>query len=77
MRNRRCNRRKAPRAKTIKPCTGRDFSLLVFHSLRSVCSATPEAEELKTVLTRLSGKNRKRGKPPTAGILLSGLFVSP
>ncbi|MDR1493185.1 MAG: hypothetical protein LBT05_10745, partial [Planctomycetaceae bacterium] len=29
----------------------------------------------KTVLTRLSGKSRKRGKPPTAGILLSGLFV--
>jgi hypothetical protein len=37
--------------------------------------ATPEAEELKTVLTRLSGKSRKRGKPPTARILLSGLFV--
>jgi hypothetical protein len=49
--------------------------VLVFNSLRGVCSATPEAEELKTVLTRLSGKSRKHGKPPTAGILLSGLFV--
>ncbi|MDR1492669.1 MAG: hypothetical protein LBT05_08100 [Planctomycetaceae bacterium] len=49
--------------------------LLVFSLLRGVCSATPEAEELKTVLTCLSGKSRKRGKPPTAGILLSGLFV--
>jgi hypothetical protein len=29
----------------------------------------------KKVLTRLSGKSRKRNKPPNAGILLSGLFV--
>ncbi|MDR1268714.1 MAG: hypothetical protein LBK82_04250 [Planctomycetaceae bacterium] len=38
-------------------------------------NTSPEAEELKKVLTQLSGKSRKRGRPPTAGILLSGLFV--
>jgi hypothetical protein len=38
-------------------------------------NTSPEAEELKKVLTKLSGKSRKRDKPPTAGILLSGLFV--
>jgi hypothetical protein len=38
-------------------------------------NTSPEAEELKKVLTQLSGKSRKRNKPPTAGILLSGLFV--
>jgi hypothetical protein len=34
-----------------------------------------EAEELKVVLVKLSGKSQKHGKPPTAGTLLSGLFV--
>jgi hypothetical protein len=34
-----------------------------------------EAKEFKQVLVRLSGKSLKRGSPPTAGILLSGLFV--
>ncbi|MDR1477635.1 MAG: hypothetical protein LBJ00_01700, partial [Planctomycetaceae bacterium] len=34
-----------------------------------------EAEELKGVLVKLSGKSQKQGKPPTAGTLLSGLFV--
>jgi hypothetical protein len=34
-----------------------------------------EAKELKQVLVRLSGKSQKREKPPTAGTLLSGLFV--
>jgi hypothetical protein len=27
------------------------------------------------VLVRLSGKRLKRGRPPAAGVLLSGLFV--
>ena len=34
-----------------------------------------ESEEWKSVLVRLSGKRLKRGRPPTAEILLSGLFV--
>jgi hypothetical protein len=34
-----------------------------------------EAEELKGVLVKLSGKSQKRGRPPTPGTLLSGLFV--
>ncbi|MDR3110227.1 MAG: hypothetical protein LBU65_11165 [Planctomycetaceae bacterium] len=34
-----------------------------------------EATELKQVLVRLSGKSQKRCSPPTAGTLLSGLFV--
>jgi hypothetical protein len=34
-----------------------------------------ESESFKQVLVRLSGKRLKRGRPPTAGILLSGLFV--
>jgi hypothetical protein len=34
-----------------------------------------EAEELKAALVKLSGKSQKRGRPPTAGTLLSGLFV--
>jgi hypothetical protein len=38
-------------------------------------SETPEAIELKQVFTRLSGKARKPGRPPTKGILLSGLLV--
>jgi hypothetical protein len=38
-------------------------------------NTSPEAEELKKVLTRLSGKSRKRNKPLTSGILLSGLFM--
>jgi hypothetical protein len=38
-------------------------------------NTSPEAEELKKVLTQLSGKSHKRGRPPTAGILISGLFV--
>jgi len=36
---------------------------------------SPESEEFKRVLVRLSGKRLKRGHPPTPGILLSGLFV--
>jgi hypothetical protein len=38
-------------------------------------SNTEEASEIKTVLTKLSGKARKRGKPTTTGLLLSGFFV--
>lgn len=36
---------------------------------------TPEAKEFKELLTRLSGKSVKRGRPATAGVLFSGLFV--
>ena len=36
---------------------------------------TQEAEEFKQALAKLSGKSRKRGRPPTSGVLLSGLFV--
>ena len=36
---------------------------------------SPESEEFKSVLVRLSGKRLKRGRSPTPGILLSGLFV--
>jgi len=38
-------------------------------------SKNAESEELKGVLVRLSGKRLKRGRPPSAEILLSGLFV--
>ena len=38
-------------------------------------SETPEAIELKQIFTRLSGKARKRGRPPTKGVLLSGLLI--
>ena len=38
-------------------------------------SKDAESEELKAVLVRLSGKRLKRGRPPSAEILLSGLFV--
>jgi hypothetical protein len=38
-------------------------------------STDVESEELKEVLVRLSGKRLKRGRSPTAEILLSGLFV--
>ena len=34
-----------------------------------------EAREFKQVLVRLSGKSMKRGRSPTSGSLLSGLFV--
>ena len=34
-----------------------------------------QSEEFKSVLVRLSGKRLKRGRSPTPGILLSGLFV--
>jgi hypothetical protein len=34
-----------------------------------------QSEEFKKVLVRLSGKRLKRGRSPTTGILLSGLFV--
>jgi len=34
-----------------------------------------ESVEFKEVLVRLSGKRLARGRPPTSGILLSGLFV--
>jgi hypothetical protein len=34
-----------------------------------------ESVEFQQVLTRLSGKRLKRGRPPTPGVLLSGLFV--
>jgi len=34
-----------------------------------------ESAEFQQVLVRLSGKRLKRGRPPTPGILLSGLFV--
>ena len=36
---------------------------------------SPESEEFKQVLVRLSGKRLKWGRSPTPGILLSGLFV--
>ena len=36
---------------------------------------TQEAEEFKQTLAKLSGKSRKRGRLPTSGVLLSGLFV--
>ena len=36
---------------------------------------SPESEEFKSVLVRLSGKRSKRGRSPTPGLLLSGLFV--
>ena len=36
---------------------------------------TQEAEEFKQTLAKLSGKSRKRGRPPTSGVLLSELFV--
>jgi hypothetical protein len=36
---------------------------------------SPASEEFKRVLVRLSGKRLKRGRSPTPGILLSGLFV--
>lgn len=38
-------------------------------------SEDEESESFKRVLVRLSGKCVKRGHPPTAGVLLSGLFV--
>jgi hypothetical protein len=38
-------------------------------------STDEESEELKSVLVRLSGRSLKRGRPPSAEILLSGLFV--
>ncbi|GHT44432.1 hypothetical protein FACS189454_01780 [Planctomycetales bacterium] len=38
-------------------------------------SGSVEAAEFKRVLVRLSGKSQKRGRPPSAGTLLSGLFV--
>jgi hypothetical protein len=38
-------------------------------------SESVEAVELKVVLVKLSGKSQKRGSPPPAGTLLSGLFV--
>jgi len=38
-------------------------------------STDEESEEFKSVLVRLSGKRLKRGRSPTAEILLSGLFV--
>jgi hypothetical protein len=38
-------------------------------------STDEESEEFKEVLVRLSGKRLKRGRSPTAEILLSGLFV--
>jgi hypothetical protein len=38
-------------------------------------SEAPEAIELKRVLVRLSGKARKPKRPPTMGVLLSGLLV--
>jgi hypothetical protein len=34
-----------------------------------------QSESFKSVLVRLSGRRLKRGRSPTAGILLSGLFV--
>ena len=33
-----------------------------------------EAEQFKQTLAKLSGKSRKRGRPPTSGVLLSGLL---
>ena len=42
---------------------------------RLQASQDSESEELKKVLVRLSGKRLKRGRPPSAEMLLSGLFV--
>ena len=36
---------------------------------------SPESKEFQEVLVRLSGKRLRRGRSPTPGILLSGLFV--
>ncbi len=36
---------------------------------------TPEAEELKRLLVRLSGRQMKRRRPVTTSALLAGLFV--
>lgn len=38
-------------------------------------STQPEAEEVRAVLVRLSGRQMKRGKPHTAPALLAGLWV--
>jgi len=35
-----------------------------------------EAEQFKQTLAKLSGKSRKRGRPPTSGVLLSGVLLS-
>jgi hypothetical protein len=45
---------------------------LVWHLQRD---ESAESAEFQQVLVRLSGKRLKRGRPPTPGILLSGLFV--
>ena len=45
---------------------------LLWHLQRD---ASAESAEFQQVLVRLSGKRLKRGRPPTPGILLSGLFV--
>jgi len=34
-----------------------------------------ESQAFQQTLVRMSGKRQKRGRPPTPGILLSGLFV--
>jgi hypothetical protein len=36
---------------------------------------SPQAEELKQLLVRFSGRQMKRGRPVTASALLAGLFV--
>ncbi len=36
---------------------------------------SPEAEELKTILIRLSGRQMKRKRPNTAPALLAGLWA--
>jgi len=57
------------------------FKRLLIASMAAVAvwsisaSETPEAVELKQVLVRLSGKARKPKRPPTKGILMSGLLV--
>ena len=39
------------------------------------CDESAESQTFQTLLVRMSGKRLKRGRPPTPGILLSGMFV--
>jgi hypothetical protein len=47
-------------------------SALVWRLMRD---KSEESEKLKKVLVKMSGKSQRRGVEPSAGTLLSGLFV--